>query len=91
MTISFAATAVRGSGGCNQFGGTYQYDAATGRIAFAELGMTAMACAENQRMELEAAYVQALGRATQVDVDADRHLVLSGPSGVVVLAAMLAA
>jgi hypothetical protein len=42
-------------------------------------------------MELEAAYVQALGRATQVDVDADRHLVLSGPSGVVVLAAMLAA
>ena len=89
MTINFAATTARGSGGCNQFGGTYQYEAATGRIAFAELGMTAMACVENQRMDLEAAYVQALGRATQIDVDADRHLVIGGPGGVVVFAAML--
>ena len=54
-----------------------------------ELGMTAMACVENQRMDLEAAYLGALGRATLVDVDADRHLVMGGPGGVVVFAAML--
>jgi len=89
MTIMFLATTARGSGGSNQFGGNYQYDAATGRIAFKELGMTAMACVDIRRMDLEAAYVQALGRATQVDVDADRHLVIGGPGGVVVLAAVL--
>jgi heat shock protein HslJ len=88
-TITFTGTTAKGSGGCNQFGGSYQYDAATGHIAFAELGMTAMACVEKGRMDLEAAYVQALGRATQVDLDADRHLVLSGPGGVIVLAAMI--
>ena len=89
MTIMFTASTARGSGGCNQFGGNYQYEAATGRIAFDELGMTAMACVDNRRMDLEAAYVQALGRASQVEVDADRHLVIGGPGGVVVFAAML--
>ena len=89
MTIMFLASTARGSGGCNQFGGNYQYDASTGRIAFKELGMTAMACVQAQRMDLEAAYVQALGRATQVDVDADGHLVIGGPGGVVIFAAML--
>ena len=89
LTISFAASTARGSGGCNQFGGSYQYEPSTGRIAFTEIGMTAMACVEKGRMDLESAYMQALQRATRVDVDADRHLVLRGPGGVIVLAAMI--
>jgi heat shock protein HslJ len=89
LTIDFGAATAKGSGGCNQFGGSYQYDPATGRIAFKELGMTAMACVENARMVLEAAYMQTLQGATHVELDPQGHLVITGPAGAVVLARLL--
>ena len=89
LTISFAASTARGSGGCNQFGGSYQYESSSGRIAFKELGMTAMACVDNRTMAFESAFAQALTQATRLDRDADGRLHLSGPGGEIVLAAMI--
>ena len=80
-TIVFAADRVSGSGGCNQFGGGYRYDPATGRIAFAELGMTAMACLEGLRNARETQFFQLLGTATEVSLAPTGGLVIRAPAG----------
>lgn len=43
-TVVFAASRVSGFAGCNQFGGSYQFDAPSGRFAVRDLGATAMGC-----------------------------------------------
>lgn len=84
-TIAFADSAARGSGGCNSFGGAYRYDPASGALAFAELGMTAMACAEPNRNDFETLFVQVLQRVDSSGIDPDGHLILAGPAGQIVL------
>jgi len=83
-TASFSADRVTGSGGCNTYGGRYQYDPATGRIELRDLGMTAMACVEAPRNDFETVFVQALGQANLVSVDAQGRMALSGPGGLIV-------
>jgi len=85
-TISFLPTSASGSGGCNSFGGQYHYDPMTGGIAFKELGMTLIGCLDNRVGAFETAYVQALGVADHVAIDATGRLVLSGRGNVIVLA-----
>ena len=85
-TAIFAATDVKGSAGCNSYGGQYAYDAATGAIAFRNLAMTAMACAEPGRNDFEGIFSGALNRATSASIDPEGRLVLSGPGGEIVLA-----
>ena len=86
-TIIFSATDVRGSTGCNGYGGAYRYDASTGRITIAEsLLMTEMAC-PGGRDVFESAFVAALAKATDVSLDATGGLVLSGAGGQILLAA----
>jgi len=83
-TALFAADRVTGSGGCNTFGGRYQYDPATGRIEMRDLGMTLMACAEARRNDFETVFFQALGQANLVSVDSQGRMALSGAGGVIV-------
>jgi heat shock protein HslJ len=84
-TASFGDDRITGTGGCNTYGGRYQYDPATGRIELHDLGMTAMACAEAPRNDFETAFVQALGQINLVSVDGQGRMALSGPGGVIVL------
>ncbi len=84
-TISFSATQLAGTGGCNHLGGRYQYEASSGRIAFRELGMTAMGCLQAGVSDFETVFVQALGSATDVRVDAIDQLLLGGPAGQIIL------
>jgi heat shock protein HslJ len=86
-TAMFAADRVTGSGGCNTYGGRYQYDPATGRIEMRDLGMTLMACADAPRNDFETAFFQAFGQANLVSVEAQGRMALSGPGGVIVLEA----
>ena len=83
--IAFDATTAKGSGGCNTFSGTYRYER-SGAISFGDLAMTAMACLEAPRNELEVAFLRTLGAVDSASVDARGLLVLSGPAGQILLA-----
>ena len=85
-TAAFAATEIKGSAGCNSYGGSYFYDPATGTIAFRDLGMTAMACAVPARNEIETLFAQAITQAISASIDPEGRLVLSGPGGEIILA-----
>jgi heat shock protein HslJ len=81
-SMGFDGSSVKGSAGCNSFGGRYQYDPATGELRFQELGMTAMACAEPLRNEVERAFTLVIGQPGLVaSLDADGHLVLASAAG----------
>lgn len=83
--IAFDATSAKGSGGCNTFSGTYRYER-TGALAFGDLAMTAMACLEAPRNEIETAFMRTLGGVSLASLDALGRLVLSGPAGEIRLA-----
>jgi heat shock protein HslJ len=85
-TAAFAATEVKGSAGCNSYGGQYTYDPATGAIAFGNMAMTAMGCVEPGRGETEAMFTQAISQATAASIDPEGRLVLTGSGGEIVLA-----
>lgn len=85
-TAAFAATEVRGSAGCNSYGGQYTYEPSTGAIAFRDLGVTAMACAEPARNDFEGLFTRAINQANSASIDPEGRLVLSGPGGEIVLA-----
>ncbi len=85
-TAVFAAAEVKGSAGCNSYGGRYTYDPSTGAIAFQDLGMTLMACAEPARNDIEALFTRAINQAATASIDPAGRLVLSGPGGEIVLA-----
>ena len=84
-TAVFGAADVKGSAGCNTYGGAYAYDATNGRIAFQNLAMTAMGCVEPGRGEVEAMFTKAINAATSASMDPQGRLVLSGPGGEIVL------
>jgi heat shock protein HslJ len=85
-TAIFAATDVKGSAGCNSYGGQYAYNPSTGDIAFRDLAMTAMACAEPARNDVEGAFTLAINQAASASIDPEGRLVLAGPGGEIVLA-----
>jgi heat shock protein HslJ len=60
LTVSFHGR-VEGTTGCNRFTGTADLDA--GWMQLGPLAATEMACAEPEKMEREAAWLQALGEA----------------------------
>lgn len=77
-SLAFDATQVRGSGGCNQFGGEYDYDG--GRLSFGEMPMTLMGCDEPIG-SLETEFLKVLGGGVTVSVDDGGRLLLEGPGG----------
>jgi heat shock protein HslJ len=85
-TVVFGPTNANGSSGCNSYGGVYTYDPSTGAIAFKDVAMTLMLCAEPARNVVESLFTQALNAATSASIDPQGRLVLSGPGGEIVLA-----
>jgi heat shock protein HslJ len=85
-TIAFAAGELKGSGGCNSFGGKYDYDGATGAFAVTDFGGTAMACVDQARTDYESLFFAALGQVTSASTDPTTGtLFLNGPAGQIVL------
>ena|SRR2546426_8527666 len=83
-TIAFSGPRVNGSGGCN-LGGEYQYDSATGELAFGNLAMTAMGCLDARRNTFEGNFFKALAAVTVAETAPDGRLVLDGAAGAIVL------
>ena len=82
--IGFTADRAQGTGGCNQFGGSYTYDPTTGTLAFGDLMMTLMGCLGPQG-DFETVLFAALQGPLQVTQTPD-NLFLDGPKGRIVLA-----
>ena len=75
VDIRFDDGELRGTSGCNQYGGSYEAGG-DGTISFGAMMMTEMACDE-PRMALESAYIEALGAVTGFQVT-DNGLLLTG-------------
>jgi heat shock protein HslJ len=80
-TAAFTSNGVSGETGCNFYEGAYRYDPSTGSIAISQTAMSAVGCGQPPRGEIEAAYLDALTRASSASVDSAGRLVLSGPGG----------
>jgi heat shock protein HslJ len=81
-TISFEADQVRGSGGCNQFGGSYSD--VDGDLVVGELTMTLMGCPEPIG-SIETVFMGTLTALKSASIDDSGRLVLDGPGGQVLL------
>ncbi len=79
VDLAFDGTEAGGRAACNSYGGRYHADGATGLLSISELYSTAMACDPPSLMDLESAYLAALGDVTGYQVIGDRAgLVLTG-------------
>jgi heat shock protein HslJ len=86
LTLSFEADGrVAGEGACNGFGGSFLYEAASGRLRIADLVSTKRACVEPARNDVEAAYFAALRAVADASGDSEGRLVLTGAGGELVL------
>jgi len=74
IDLRFEGEQVSGSSGCNTYGGSY--DAGDGSLSFGQMQMTLMAC-EDGLMQLESAYLDALGATTAFQIS-DSGLLLTG-------------
>ena len=75
FTARFEAGQVSGSGGCNQYGGSYAVEG--NRLTISELYSTEMACLEPEGlMEQEAYLLEFLGSAVTFSIDAGRLIIL---------------
>ncbi len=79
VTLQVGDDTVGGTAACNQYGAGL--DRRGGRWNLTELEQTAMACEPLSVMDLEDAYLAALGAATRAAVSGD-ELTLTGPDGV---------
>ena len=85
-TLTFEATKVSGSGGCNQFGGDYAY--VDGTITFGEMPMTLMGC-EDPIGSIESDFLKVLGGGVSVSLDDAGQLLIEGPGGQALLVPFL--
>jgi heat shock protein HslJ len=77
-TVAFSGDGtVTGSGGCNDFNGTYTVDGS--KLTFGPLASTKKACAEAVNT-LETAYLTALQATTAYEITSDSKLKLTGPT-----------
>jgi heat shock protein HslJ len=83
-TITFASDQVRGTGACNDFGGGYRFDPATGQIRFDALAVTARGCLDEQRTATDTAFFQAISGADRLFLDEGGQLHLIGSGGAIV-------
>jgi len=77
VTLSFTASEVSGSGGCNLYGGMYELDGDEITIGD-ELTATLRACVEEERMAQESAYFRALASAARVSLEGDALVIETG-------------
>jgi heat shock protein HslJ len=84
-SVTFGPANVSGSDGCNQFGGTYRYEGASGRLVVERaVAITEMACARRD-LASQGAFLQALVAATDASLEAPGRLVLNGARGPLML------
>ena len=83
-SIEFDDVGIRGSTGCNEWGGQPTFGAG-GAFTIAEISMTKRAC-ENAIATQESAFLTALRGATSITLDGQR-LIVRGPGGEIVLRA----
>ncbi len=76
LTLEIDGGEVRGTSGCNVYGGKLERDGDSIRVR--ELMTTEMACPHHNLMDLEASFVAALADVRQVEAT-DSRLVLTGP------------
>ncbi len=69
VTLVFSAGGVSGNGGCNGFGGSFQYDANT--ISFSQIISTLIAC-DQPINDQEQAFFDALSKATSYAINGDQ-------------------
>jgi heat shock protein HslJ len=79
VTLSFAEDTLGGAGPCNSYFGDYTVD--DGSIEVGPIGSTLRACAEQELMDAEAAYLAALEGTHDVD-DTDRDRLVLTRDGV---------
>lgn len=79
ITIEFSGDQVSGSGGCNQYSGTFEVDGSS--ISFGAIAITERACLEDDVMQAESLYGRTLTHATTYTINGDQ-LTLTGPAGV---------
>jgi heat shock protein HslJ len=78
VDLVFDGSQASGRAACNSYFGGYQADAGDGTLSFANLGATMMAC-DQALMDVESAYLAALGDVTDYQVSGERRgLVLTG-------------
>ena len=83
-TVAFSGDGtVTGSGGCNDFNGTYTVDGS--KLTFGPLAATKKACADAVNT-LETAYMTALQATTSYEVTSDSKLKLTGPTATLTFA-----
>jgi len=76
LTAEFEEGSIRGSSGCNSYGGSHQTDGR--RIEIHELNSTLMACLDPEgAMEQEAAFLRILGDAQSYEIIGGRLQILS--------------
>jgi len=78
---TFDAGRVSGTGGCNQYGGPYRLDPATGQLAIRELVSTDMGCLKAGVSAFETVFLRALGGANHATTGPDGELILDGTAG----------
>lgn len=83
-TMGFDATQASGRTGCNNYGGSYSLSGT--QLSFGELAQTAMAC-EDDRMQQEAAFGEALAAVASVRFAEDKAELLDAEGEVVLLLA----
>lgn len=80
LTLTFGEdNRASGHAGCNGFGAMYTVDGF--EVSFDQIISTMMACADEDVMAQEVAYVSALGTITTYEITADDQLILTGDTG----------
>ena len=82
ITIEFKDGQAGGSSGCNSYGGAYE--AEDGKITLDNIAATLMACADEQVMQAEQQYLQALGKVQKYQLQ-DGLLELMDENGNILL------
>jgi heat shock protein HslJ len=80
-TIAFGAGVVKGSGGCNSYGGNARIDA--GRLIVDQVASTLRACLDDRANRMEQTFLAVLGSKPAIGIR-DGRLVLQSDAGEIV-------
>jgi len=83
-TMTIAADSIRGSGGCNEYGGKVALDGT--RLVATDMQMTLRACLDDSANEVERRFMTILGARPTIG-QRDGHLILAGAGGEIELEA----
>ena len=85
ILLSETNNSIKGSSGCNNFAGTYMLSNNT--LQLGPLAMTMMACIDNELMETERRFTQALDKMDRYEISGDRLTGYEGDRQILILEA----